>query len=126
MYIYCRYCGAKNNESELYCRGCSAPFHDEYNQPKQEVLPELYNDYGITGTYSFIGMGNYMPSGSAIYIPHLHNSIRASVISPDEAREILELDTPKYETRVPTRIEDLPDIKLLDKIKNRLMDWRKE
>jgi len=124
MYIYCRYCGAKNNNDTLYCRGCSAPFHDEYNQPQKEYIPELYNDYGITGSYSFYGMGAYLPSGSAIYTPDmLHETIRLGIIEPDEAREMLEI--PQYQSPERTRIEDLPDIKLLDKIKNRIMDWRK-
>jgi len=123
--IYCRYCGSKNNGDALYCRGCSAPFHDEYNQPKpKETLPELYNNPYVSGSLAFFGMPtNYYPSGSAVYFGNQVNQyVRTSIITPDEAREFLEI--PHYETRLPTRIEDLPDIKLLDKIKNKLMDWR--
>lgn len=120
--IFCRYCGSKNNSDALYCRGCSAPFHDEYNQP--EPVRQLdYNPYVTGSVLSLYGMGSYLPSGVAIAYPHLESGyVRASIITADEYREFLEI--PQYQTTEPTKIEDLPDIKLLDKIKNKMMDWR--
>lgn len=119
--IFCRYCGSKNNSDAFYCRGCSAPFRDEYNKP--DYVPKLYNDNGITGTLALYGFGTYLPTGSVAYFGGFRNNyVRTSIITTNEAREMLEI--PQYQSPEQTRIEDLPDIKLLDKIKNRLMDWR--
>lgn len=119
--IYCKYCGSKNNEESLYCRGCSAPFHEDVKPVKKQEYLELNNNPYVSGSLALYGLGNYLQTGTAIYYPSVDAMIRTSLIEPNEAREMLDL--PRYTTTKPTKIDELPDIKLLDKIKNKLVGF---